>query len=87
MFEVLKKINNSEYAALTFIILQKTGDIQLLTDFRKLNFQIVRKPYPLPKTLNILMKLSGFKYARAIDLSMGYWRMFYYVTIGQVSVH
>ena len=55
--EALKKTNDSEKAALTFIIPKKAGDVWLLTDFRKSNIQIVRKLYPLLKILDILMKL------------------------------
>jgi hypothetical protein len=54
---------------------QKTGDVHILTDFRRLNAQIKRKPFPLPKISDLLRKLSGFKYATAIDLSMGYYHM------------
>jgi hypothetical protein len=45
------------------------------TDFRRLNAQINRKPFPLPKISDNLRKLSGFKYATAIDLSMGYYHI------------
>ena len=58
-----------------FIIPKKIGDARLLTDFRNLNMQMVRKPYLLPKILDILMKLTGFKYAMAIDLSIGYYHI------------
>jgi hypothetical protein len=40
-----------------------------------LNAQLKRKPFPLPKILDLLQKLSGFKYATAIDLSMGYYHI------------
>mgnify|MGYP003756806027 CR=1 FL=1 len=32
-------------------------------------------PLPLPKISDLLRKLSGFKYATAIDLSMGYYHI------------
>ena len=44
-------------------------------DFRKLNAQLKRKPFPLPKISDLLQKLAGFKYATAIDLSMGYYHI------------
>jgi hypothetical protein len=47
--------------------------VRILTDFRRLNAQVKRKPFPLPKISDLLIKLSGFKYATAIDLSMGYY--------------
>jgi hypothetical protein len=50
---------------------KKTSDVRILTDFRILNAQIKRKPSPLPKISDLLRKLSGFKHATVIDLSMG----------------
>ncbi len=72
---VFKEASDSEWAAPTFVQPKKTGDVRILTDFRKLNACIVRKPFPLPKISDILLKLSGFKYATAIDLSMGYYHI------------
>jgi hypothetical protein len=60
---------------ITFIQVKKTGDVRILADFRRLNAQIKRKPFPLPKISDIFRKLSGFKYAIAIDLSMGYYHI------------
>ena len=54
---------------------KKTGDVRILTDFRELNKVMKRKPYPLPKISDLLQKLQGFKYATAIDLSMGYYHV------------
>ncbi len=72
---VFQKDHDSEWAAPTFIQPKKTGDIRILTDFRRLNDQIKRKPHPLPKIGDILQKLSGFTYATALDLSMGYYHI------------
>jgi hypothetical protein len=71
--DVFNRISDSEWAEPTFIQAKKTGDVQILTDFGRLNAQIKRKPFPLPKISDLLRKLSGFKYATAIDLSMGYY--------------
>jgi hypothetical protein len=67
--------SDSEWAAPTFIQAKKTGDVRTLTDFKRINANIKRKPFPLPKISDILRKLSGFKYATAIDLSMGYYHI------------
>lgn len=72
---VLKRCTNSEWGAPTFIQPKKTGDVRVLTDFRILNKWIKRSPFPLPKISDMLQKLSGFKYATAIDLSMGYYHI------------
>ena len=73
--DVFNRSSDSEWAAPTFIQAKKTGDVRILTDFRRLNAQIKRKPFPLPKISDLLRKLSGFKYATAIDLSMGYYHI------------
>ena len=72
---VFAKDNSSEWAAPTFVQPKKTGDVRILTDFRKLNECLVRKPFPLPKISELMQKLSGFKYTTAIDLSMGYYHI------------
>jgi hypothetical protein len=73
--DVFNRSSDSEWAAPTFLHAKKTGDVRILTDFRRLNTQIKRKPFPLPKISDMLRKLSGFKYATAIDLSMGYYHI------------
>jgi hypothetical protein len=72
---VFNRISDSEWAAPTFIQAKKTGDVHILTYFRRLNAQIKRKPFPLPKISDLLRKLSGFKYTSAIDLIMGYYHI------------
>ena len=72
---VLKKCHESEWAAPTFIQPKKTGDVRVLMDFRQLNKFLKRRPFPLPKNSDLLQKLQGFKYATAIDLSMGYYHI------------
>jgi hypothetical protein len=71
--DVFNRSSDSEWAAPTFIQAKKTGDVLILTYFRRLNAQIKRKQFPLPKISDLLSKLSGFKYASAIDLIMGYY--------------
>ncbi|MGL5934057.1 MAG: reverse transcriptase family protein, partial [Cetobacterium sp.] len=72
---IMERNHNSDWAAPTFIQPKKTGDIRVLTDFRKLNLAVKWKPFPLPKISEILLKLQGFKYATALDLSMGYYHI------------
>ena len=59
----------------TFIIPKKDGSIRFISDFRKLNKRIKRKPYPIPKIQDLLLKLEGFKYATSLDLNMGYYHI------------
>jgi hypothetical protein len=44
---------------------------RILTDFRRLNAQIKRKPIPVPNISDLLRKLSGLTYAMEIHLIMG----------------
>lgn len=72
---VLKKVNRSEWAAPTFIIPKKDGTVRVISDFRELNKRIKRKPFPIPKIQDLLLKLEGFQYATSLDLNMGYYHI------------
>ncbi len=72
---VLKKVNRSEWAAPTFIIPKKDGTVRFISDFRELNKRLRRKPYPIPKIQDLLVKLEGFMYATSLDLNMGYYHI------------
>ena len=72
---VLEEANHSQWAAPSFVQPKKTGDVRVLTDFRELNKVLIRKPYPLPKIQDLLQKMEKFKYATALDLSMGYYHI------------
>ena len=47
---VLKRTNNSEWAAPTFIIPKENGTVRFISDFRELNKRIKRRPFPIPKS-------------------------------------
>ena len=72
---VLRKINHSEWGAPTFLIPKKDKTVRFISDFRELNKRIKRKPFPLPKIQDMLLKLEGFKYATSLDLNMGYYHI------------
>jgi hypothetical protein len=73
--DIFNRSSDSEWAAPTFIQSKKTGDVRILTYFGRLNAQIKRKPFPLPKISDLLSKISGFKYATVTNLSMGYYHI------------
>jgi hypothetical protein len=73
--DIFEKAYDSEWAAPTFVKQKKTGDIRILMDFRGLNDCIIRTPFPLPKISDLLQRLTGFQYASAINLSMGYYHI------------
>ena len=72
---ILKYENYSEWAAPTFIIPKKNGTVRFISDFRELNKRIKRKPFPIPKIQDLLLKLKGFKYVTSLDLNMGYYHI------------
>ena len=72
---VLKKVNRSEWAAPTFIIPKKDGSVRFISDFREWNKRIKRKPYPIPKIQDLLIRLEGFQHATSLDLNMGYYHI------------
>jgi hypothetical protein len=72
---VLKKVNQSKWAAPTFLIPKKDATVQFISDFRELNKRIKRKPYLIPKIQDLLLKLEGFQYAMMLDLNMGYYHI------------
>ena len=69
---VLKRVNRSEWGAPTFIIPKKDGSVRFITDFRELNKRIKRKPYPIPKIQDLMLKLEGIQTATSLDLNMGF---------------
>ena len=72
---VMRKINNSEWAAPMFVIPKPDGTLRSLADFRELNKRIKRKPYPIPRIQDMLQKLKGFQWTTSLDLNMGYYHI------------
>jgi len=66
---VIKRQSSSQWASPTFIIPKKDMTVRTITDFRELNKQIVRRPYPILKIITTLQELEGFTYAMALDLN------------------
>jgi hypothetical protein len=60
-------------AAPTFIIPKKNGTVRFISDFRKLNEMLKRKPYPIPKIAQMLQDFEEFAYATSLHLNMGYF--------------
>jgi len=46
-----------------------------VSNFRRLNAKLKRKPYPLPHISDTLQQLEGFQYATSLDLNMGYYHI------------
>jgi hypothetical protein len=69
----LKRCSDYEWAAPTFIIPKKNGTVRFISDFRRLNKELKRKPYPIPKIAQMLQDIDNFAYATSLDLNMGYY--------------
>ena len=74
-WEILRKVNRSEWAAPMFTSPKPDGTLRSLADFRELNKRIKRKPYPIPKISDMLQKLRGFRWVTSLDLNMGYYHI------------
>ena len=58
-----------------FTIPKKNGTLRFISDFKELSKRINRKPFPIPKIQDLILKLEGFKYATLIDLKKGYFQI------------
>ena len=75
-YGVLRRINHSEWGMPSFTIVKKHGvTLRSIADLRELNKRIKRKPYPIPKIQELLLKLQKFKYGTSLDLNMGYYHI------------
>ena len=72
---VLEKVQQSEWGSPTFIVPKKDGRVRFVSDFRRLNQKLKRKPYPLPRISDTLQQLEGFQYATSLDMNMGYYHI------------
>ena len=68
-------MNRSKWASPNFIIPKKNKAVRFIIDFRELNKRIKRKPFPIPKIQDLMLKLEGFKYRTSLDLNMGYYHI------------
>ena len=49
--------------------------VRFITDFMELNKRIKRKPFPIPKIQDLMLKFRGFKYGTFLDLNMRYYHI------------
>ncbi len=78
---VLETVQESEWGSPTFIVPKKDNKVRFVSDFRRLNAKLKRKPYPLPRIGDTLQGLEGFQYATSLDLNMGY----YHIVLSETS--
>jgi len=75
-YGVLRRINHSEWGMPSFTIPKKDGiTLRSIADLRELNKRIKRKPFPIPKIQELLLKLEDFTFGTSLDLNMGYYHI------------
>jgi len=60
--------SKSPIAALVFFIKKKDGSLQLVQDYRALNFMMVKNKYPLPLISELVSQLCGARYFTKLDV-------------------
>ena len=69
---VLRRANISEWAAPLFGVPKKNQQIRFVSDLRRLNEHIIRRPFPLPSIHETRRTLEGFTFCSAL-LSISTW--------------
>ena len=72
---MLTLVKSSEYGTSLFIIPKKEGTVRFITNFRRVNKGILRKPYLIPRIWETLQQMEGFQFASALDFNMGYYKI------------
>ena len=71
--KVLEPVAESQYGSPAFIVPKPDRTVRFVTDFRRVNATVKRKPFPIPRIGETLQSMQGFTWASTLDLSMGYW--------------
>ena len=72
----IEKENHSEWGVPSFTKHKsKTNRVRFLSGFKNVNEQLKRKPSPMPKINEMLLKLEGFQYATPLGLIIGYYHI------------
>ena len=72
----LENVSSSAWASPTFIKPKPNVTVRMLSDFRKSNTNLIRKPYPIPKISSIMQELERYQYETAFDLNMSYYTIY-----------
>ncbi|MGH7954545.1 MAG: hypothetical protein ACREOZ_01140, partial [Gloeomargaritales cyanobacterium] len=73
--KVLEPCAGSEWASQCFIIPKKNGTVRFITDFRRLNENLKRKPYILPNLQDSIRRHESFSFLTKMDLNMSYYTL------------
>ena len=77
---MLTPAQQSKYGTHVFIIPKKEWTVRFITNYHRLNLQLVRKTYPLPRIGDTTHQLQGFHYVNKLDLNMVYYIIMIFTT-------
>ena len=70
---VIERTKPTEWSFPSFVVPKKDGTDRIVTDFRKLNEKLNRKPFPIPTLNELIHSLHDFTYVTLLDLRKGYY--------------
>ena len=76
-----RKHSGSRWCSPSFPTPKKDNRVRFVTDYRRLNRHVIRRPYPMPKIQEIMQNCRNYSYFTKIDLSM----MFYCFELDEQS--
>jgi hypothetical protein len=69
---LIRRSHDSEWAFPIVIVPKKTGKIRMCVDFRLLNDITVRRQEVMPRTPDLLLRLTGARFFTAMDMASGF---------------
>ena len=70
---VLTPVQQSHYGTPIFMIPKKEETVRFITDYHRINQELVRNTYSLPIIGETIQQLEGFQYTTELYLNMGYY--------------
>lgn len=67
--------SNSPFSSPVLLVRKKTGDIRMCIDYRAVNRQTMKQPFPMPRIEDQVDRLQGMRYFTTLDLSSGYYQI------------
>ena len=65
----------SPYSSPVVLVPKKDGSVRFCIDFRKVNKVTEFDAEPMPNMLEVIIKMSGYKFFTKMDLCKGYWQV------------
>ena len=67
--------SNSPYAHPIVCVSKPDGSVRLCCDFRHVNSGTINDAYPMPRSEDLVNRISGAKYISTLDCTSGYWQI------------